>query len=98
MSEIYVSQSRPNPVIKIINSVFNFMPYTERNEVLRVAQAMAKTALANETYSQEVKDAYVEAFKQIQNLTFEEMQEIIRIICVPRINPDDDDDTLPDEE
>ena len=89
---------QPNYVIKIINSVLKFKTYEDRNDVLRVAQAMARTALANEKYSQEVKNAYMQAFEEIQGLTYEEMQEIIKIISVPKPVYREEDDYIDEDE
>lgn len=68
--------------LKIIENVLHFKKYNDRNEVLRVAQAMAKTALATPKYSQQVKDAYLKAFEEIQSLSFNDMQEIIAITSI----------------
>ena len=83
-----------NYVLKIIESVLNFKHYEERDEVLRVAQSMARTAIANEKYSQDVKDAYLKAFEEIQSLSFKDMQEIMAITSATGA----EDETGEDEE
>ncbi len=98
MSDIKMGFVKPNYVIKIINSVLKFKPFEEKNEVLRVAQAMARTALANESYSEEVKNSYLQAFEEIQKLTFEEMQEIIKIISVPPPTYREEDDYIDEDD
>lgn len=64
----------------ILEQILLLRKYDNKEDVLRVAQSMARVADATKDYSAEVKNAYKDAFNRLQNLEFEDMMEIIDII------------------
>lgn len=67
---------------KILEKILLLKEYESRDDVLRVAQTMARMAMDNKDFSEEVKSSYVEAFEKLNILSFEEMKEIIEILRV----------------
>ena len=68
------------PWFKVIKSVLLFKDYNTREEVLKVAQAMARQARDNDKFSDETAQIYLEAFEKIQHLTFEQMMALKEIL------------------
>ena len=56
------------PSFKVIKSVLLFKEYETREEVLKVAQTMARTARDNEKFDDRTAAIYLEAFERIQSL------------------------------
>ena len=65
---------------KILESILMLRPFNSKEEVIKIATAMAKVADENPKYSVSVKTSYKEACNKLNSLTFEEMQEIITIL------------------
>lgn len=65
---------------KILESILMLRPFNSKEEVIKIASAMAKVADENPKYSVSVKTSYKEACNKLNSLTFEEMQEIITIL------------------
>lgn len=65
---------------KILEKILLLKEYESRDDILRVAQTMARMAMENKDFSEEVKSSYVEAFEKLNILSFEEMKEIIEIL------------------
>ena len=65
---------------KILETVLVLKEYKSKEEVLKVADLMRKIALESEEYPKTVKDAYIEAYKKLDGLNFDEMMEIKSII------------------
>ena len=65
---------------KILETVLVLKDYKSKEEVLKVAGVMRGVALDSEEYPKTVKDAYVEAYKKLEGLSYEEMMEIKEII------------------
>lgn len=68
------------PWFKVIKSVLLFKDYNTREEVLKVAQTMARQARDNDKFSDETAQIYLEAFEKIQHLTFEQMMLLKEIL------------------
>lgn len=68
------------PWFKVIKSVLLFKDYNTREEVLKVAQTMARQARDNDKFSDETAKIYLEAFEKIQHLTFEQMMALKEIL------------------
>ena len=68
------------PWFKVIKSVLLFKDYNTREEVLKVAQTMARQARDNDKFSDEAAQIYLEAFEKIQHLTFEQMMALKEIL------------------
>lgn len=68
------------PWFKVIKSVLLFKDYNTREEVLKVAQTMARQARDNDKFSDETAQIYLEAFEKIQHLTFEQMMALKEIL------------------
>lgn len=65
---------------KILESILMLRTFNSKEEVIKIASAMAKVADENPKYSVSVKTSYKEACNKLNSLTFEEMQEIITIL------------------
>lgn len=65
---------------KILESILMLRPFNNKDEVIKIATAMAKVADESPKYSASVKTSYKEACNKLNSLTFEEMQEIITIL------------------
>ena len=65
---------------KILETVLVLKDYKSKAEVLKVAEVMRKVALDSAEYPKTVKEAYIEAYKKLDGLTFDEMMEIKSII------------------
>ena len=65
---------------KILESILMLRTFNSKEEVIKIASAMAKVADENPKYSVSVKNSYKEACNKLNSLTFEEMQEIITIL------------------
>lgn len=68
------------PWFKVIKSVLLFKDYNTREEVLKVAQTMARQARDNDKFSDATAKVYLEAFEKIQHLTFEQMMALKEIL------------------
>lgn len=68
------------PWFKVIKSVLLFKDYNTREEVLKVAQAMARQARDNDKFSDETAKIYLEAFENIQHLTFNQMMALKEVL------------------
>ncbi len=68
------------PWFKAIQQVLLYKEYESREEVLKVAQAMARKARDDEKFSDEAAKIYLEAFEKIQELTFEQMMAVKEIL------------------
>ena len=65
---------------KILESILMLRTFNSKEEVIKIASAMAKVADENPKYSVSVKTSYKEACNKLNSLTFEEMQEIITLL------------------
>lgn len=65
---------------KILETILILKDYKTKAEVLKVANVMRGVALNSDEYPKTIKDAYIEAYKKLDGLTFEEMMEIKEII------------------
>lgn len=66
---------------EIIENAINARDFTTKEEVLEVAKKMRDIALSNETYSKDVKQAFKDAYKEIdEELTIGNLLEIKKII------------------
>ena len=65
---------------KILETILILKDYKSKEEVLKVAHVMRGVALDSEEYPKVVKDAYIEAYKKLEGLSYEEMMEIKDII------------------
>ena len=65
---------------KILETVLILKEYKTKDEVIKVIDTMRKVASESEEYPKTVKDAYEEAYKKLDGLTFDEMMEIKSII------------------
>ena len=68
------------PAFKVIKSVLLFKDYETREDVLRMAQTMARTARDNDKFDEKAEALYLEAFEKIQVLTFEQMMALKEIL------------------
>lgn len=68
------------PSFKVIKSVLLYKEYETREEVLKVAQTMARTARDNDKFDDKTAAIYLEAFERIQHLTFEQMMALRDIL------------------
>ncbi len=68
------------PSFKVIKSVLMYKDYETKEEVLKVAQTMARNARDNEKFSDAVAAIYLEAFERIQCLTFNQMMALKEIL------------------
>lgn len=68
------------PSFKVIKSVLLYKEYGTREEVLKVAQTMARTARDNDKFDDKTAAIYLEAFERIQHLTFEQMMALREIL------------------
>jgi hypothetical protein len=68
------------PSFKVIKSVLLYKDYETREEVLKVAQAMARTARDNDKFDEKTAAIYLEAFERIQSLNFEQMMALKEIL------------------
>lgn len=70
---------------EIIENAITARDFTTKEEVLEVAKKMRDIALASENYSKDVKQAFKDAYKEInEELTLANLLEIKKII-----NPQD---------
>ncbi len=65
---------------KILEEVLMLKKYKNKEEVIEVAETMQRIATSNKNYSQNVKDSYKEAYRNLKTLSFDEMNEIISIL------------------
>ena len=65
---------------KILESILMLKKFSSKEEVIKIASAMAKVAEENPKYSVSVKTSYKEACSKLNSLSFEEMEEIITIL------------------
>ncbi len=65
---------------KILESILMLKKYSGKDEVIKLASAMARVADENPKYSASVKTSYKEACNKLNSLSFEEMEEIITIL------------------
>ena len=68
------------PSFKVIKSVLLYKEYETREEVLKVAQTMARTARDNEKFDDRTAAIYLEAFERIQSLTFPQMMALREVL------------------
>ena len=80
MSNMVFEVPKVDYSFKILESILMLRSFKDKDEVLKVANAMAKVADENPKYSVSVKTSYKEACNKLNSLTFEEMQEIITIL------------------
>ncbi len=73
-----VSINRFSVIEKIIKSV----DFKTKEEVVKVAEKMKDIALKNKEYSEEVKNAFVEAYEELNSpeLTYDNLLEIKQFI------------------
>lgn len=65
----------------VIEKVIGDITFTTKEEVVKYAETMRDVALKNKKYSDEVKNAFVEACEEIKNeLTLDNLKEIKKII------------------
>ncbi len=65
---------------RILEVVFSMQEYKTKEEVIKVATAMSDVAKEDEKYPKDIKDAFEEALNKLNELSFEEMMEIKKII------------------
>lgn len=65
---------------RILEVVFSMQEYKTKEEVIKVATAMSDVAKEDEKYPKDIKDAFAEALNKLNELSFEEMMEIKKII------------------
>lgn len=65
---------------KILEEILTLRDYENREDVLHTAQIMLDIANNNEKCSNELKASYLEAYKKLDSLSFDEMKEIINIL------------------
>lgn len=66
---------------EIIEKIIMAREFTTKEEVEEVAKKMRDIALENESYSEDVKQAFKDAYKEIKDeLTLANLQEIRKII------------------
>ena len=65
---------------KILESILMLKKFSSKEEVIKIASAMAKVAEESPKYSVSVKTSYKEACNKLNSLSFEEMEEIITIL------------------
>ena len=79
------------PYFKVVKSVLLYKDYETREEVLKVAQAMARNARDNEKFTDAQAAIYLEAFEKIQALSFEQMMAI-KTLVEPFPEEEDEDE------
>ena len=80
MSNMVFETPKVDYSFKILESILMLRSFKDKDEVLKVANAMSKVADESPKYSASVKTSYKEACNKLNSLTFEEMQEIITIL------------------
>lgn len=66
---------------EIIEKIIMAREFTTKEEVVEVAKKMRDIALENESYSEDVKQAFKDAYREIkEELTLSNLQEIRKII------------------
>ena len=67
---------------EIIESVIKALDFKTKEEVVALIKKMRDIAIANETYSPEVKKAFEDAYKEIASdtLTLENLKEIKNLV------------------
>ena len=68
------------PSFKVIKSVLLYKEYETREEVLKVAQTMARTARDNDKFDDATAAIYLDSFERIQHLTFEQMMALREVL------------------
>ena len=67
---------------EIIEKIIMARDFETKEEVVELAKTMRDIALENETYSEDVKEAFREAYNEIKHeLTLANLQEIRKIIA-----------------
>ncbi len=64
---------------KVLEEILTFKKYQNREEVMHVGKTMLDKAMEKDC-PQEYKDVYQEAYRKLDSLNFEEMNEIIDIL------------------
>ncbi len=80
------------PCFKVIKSVLLFKEYETREDVLKVAQQMARTARDNEKFDEQTAAIYLDAFEKIQHLTFEQMMALKEVVKPLDFGDDDEEE------
>ena len=84
---------------EIIEHIICARDFSTKEEVLQLAKKMCDIAMANETYSEEVKQAFQDAYREIdEELTLGNLQEIKKIILSQNESEDDEDDEEDEED
>jgi hypothetical protein len=65
---------------KILEEILTLKKYSSREEVMTAGQVMVDIADKHENCSDKLKESYHEAYKKLDTLSFEEMNEIIDIL------------------
>jgi hypothetical protein len=65
---------------KILEEILTFKKYQNREEVMHVGKVMLDKAMEKDC-PQAYKDAYQEAYRKLDSLNFDEMNEIIDILA-----------------
>ena len=66
---------------EVIEKAIMARPFETKEEVVEVAKKMRDIAVANDEYSEDVKNAFRDAYTEIKNeLTLANLQEIRKII------------------
>ena len=83
---------------EIIEHIICARDFSTKEEVLELAKKMCDIAVANETYSEEVKQAFKDAYREIdEELTLGNLQEIKKIILSQNESEDDEDEEEEDD-
>ncbi len=86
-----MANTKIEPYFKVVRSVLLYRDYETREEVLKVAQAMARNARDNEKFTDAQAAIYLEAFEKIQELSFEQMMAI-KTLVEPFPTEEEDED------
>ena len=79
---------------EIIEHIICARDFSTKEEVLELAKKMCDIAVANETYSEEVKQAFKDAYREIdEELTLGNLQEIKKIILSQNEEDEDEEDS-----
>ena len=88
-----MAEVKIEPWFKVVKSVLLYKDYETREEILKVAQTMARTARDNDKFDEATAAIYLEAFEKIQHMTFEQLMALRDIVePIPAVEEDTDDE------
>ena len=75
-----MSQNNIDYSFKILEEILMLKKYNSKEEVISVAETMAKVANSSASCTPVIKDSYKEALNKLNTLSYDEMNEIIGIL------------------